>query len=135
MTSQARDEVEATLRQFFRAMDTQDYDLMMQLLPESPTMVHVGTDRDEIWRGYEHMRRDTRRQFATLESYKADIYDLTVHFSDDRQIAWYMHRLDAEIRSESGLTRWDGARFTGVLKKMDGQWKMMQTHVSVPESA
>lgn len=65
---------------------------------------------------------------------KKEIRDLTVHFGPSGKVAWYFHLLDAEIRSGGTTHTWEGARFTGVLEKRDGDWKMMQTHVSLPDA-
>ena len=47
----AKEEVEATIRQFFEAMNNQNLELMQQLIPRSETTVHVGTGSGEIWKG------------------------------------------------------------------------------------
>ncbi len=128
-------EVKATIKQFFHAMDTQNLELMEQLIPQKETMVHVGTDEDEIWKGWKVLHEATKKQFDGLEHYKADIRDLTVDFSKSGDVAWYFHLLDAEIKSRDNITRWKGARFTGVLEKQNDHWVMVQTHVSIPGSA
>lgn len=128
-------EVRKTIENFFRAMDNQDLELMKRLLPDHPSMVHVGTGRGEIWRGRRQLWEATLEQFESLEYYEATIYELEVHFSRDGTTAWYMHLLDANIKSGGAVTSWQGARFTGILEKGGEHWKMMQTHVSLPESA
>lgn len=132
MTSKA--EIEKTIEQFFEALDTQNAALMMGLLPKDETMVHIGTDAGEVWKGWAVMKRETEEQFEDLEYYKAKIRDLTIHLSESGHTAWYFHRLDAEIKSSRGITKWNNARFTGVLEKRDQRWVFVQTHVSVPDS-
>lgn len=131
----AEEEVKATIEQFFEAMDTQDLNAMKKLIPETDSTVHIGTGKGEIWKGYNILNDATEEQFEGLEYYKADIRDLTVTVTESRDVAWYFHKLDAEIKSRGNITRWKGARFTGVLQKVDGQWVMAQTHVSIPEQA
>lgn len=126
--------IEARIEQFFQAMNTQDLALMEDVLVRDEGMVHIGTDTGEIWRGWKELRAATREQFAGLESYEADIQDLTIHLSASGDAAWYSHLLDARIVSRGEEQRWKGARFTGVFEKKNGQWKMVQTHVSLPES-
>lgn len=113
-------------------MDTQDYELMESLMPVDDNMVHIGTDKGEIWKGWDVLMSATREQFENLEYYKAEISELTVNFSASGNTAWYFHFLDAEIKSNDNITNWEKARFTGVFEKQDGSWKMMQTHVSIP---
>lgn len=130
----AKSQVASTIKQFFRAMDTQDLELMKDLLPKENEMIHIGTDKGEIWKGWETLIEATREQFEDLEHYKANIRDLTINISKSGDTAWYFHLLDADIKSAGNATNWDNARFTGVLEKRGGQWKLMQTHVSIPDS-
>ncbi|HHP7239686.1 nuclear transport factor 2 family protein [Longibacter sp.] len=127
-------EVSDTIVAFFDAMNRQDLDQMERITAHDPDAVHIGTDTDEIWRGWSHLHADTIEQFESLDVYEATIRDLAVHVSPAGDVAWYSHLLDAEIRSSHGAQSWFGARFTGVLKKDEGQWLLAQTHVSLPES-
>lgn len=133
-TAEARHEVKAVLEVFFRALDTRDMARIEQVVAHDPEMVHIGTARDEIWRGWDSLREATREQFAGLEAYEATIRELTVHLSPGGEVAWYAHLLDARIRSRGREHVWRGARFTGVLERREGRWVMVQTHVSLPEA-
>lgn len=130
-----KEEIRSTIEQFFHAMDTQNLELMQNLVPKSKTTIHVGTDVGEIWKSWQVLNDATIEQFESLEYYKAHIRDLTINVAESKTVAWYFHKLDAEIKSGGNLTRWEGARFTGVLEKQNGRWVMSQTHVSIPESA
>lgn len=128
-------EIEARINDFFHSMDTQNLEMMQQLIPKSETTVHVGTDTGEIWKGWQVLNDATIEQFENLEYYKADIRDLTINVAESGTVAWYFHLLDAEIKSGDSITRWEGARFTGVFEKQGDHWVMAQTHVSIPESS
>lgn len=129
-------DVESVIQQFFRAMDTQDMALMERIVAHDADLVHIGTDDGEIWRGGEDLWTATETQFENLEYYKASIRDLTVNLARSGAVAWYFHLLDARIKSAGKAeVRWDGARFTGVVERRNGRWVMVQTHVSLPESA
>ena len=126
--------IEARIKQFFKSMDTQDATLMEKVVAPDEAIVHIGTDIGEIWRGWKELRAATDEQFAGLESYEADIQKLTIRLSSSGDVAWYSHLLDARIVSSGETQVWQGARFTGVFEKQNGQWMMVQTHVSLPES-
>lgn len=129
-----KEEVKLTIEQFFHAMDTQNLDLMKQLIPKTETTIHIGTDTDEIWKGSEVLNEATEEQFKGLEYYHATIRDLTINIANSGDTAWYFHLLDAEIKSDGNVISWEGARFTGVLEKENEHWVLAQTHVSLPES-
>lgn len=130
----AKEEIERTIRNFFHSMDTQDFELMEEVTAQKEDMVHIGTDTDEIWRGWSELNKATEEQFENLIFYKATIRELSIHLSNTGQVAWYSHLLDAKIKSGTNVQTWEGARFTGVLENTDGSWQIVQTHVSIPES-
>ena len=128
-----QEEVRETIERFFEAMNTQNLALMKQLIPRSTTTVHVGTGKGEIWKGWQVLNDASKQQFENLEYYDATIKELTINVAKSQDIAWYFHLLDAEIKSNGSITRWEGARFSGVAQKQDGRWTLAQTHVSIPE--
>lgn len=130
-----KDEVRSTIEQFFQAMDTQDRNLLERILAHDADMVHIGTEQDEIWKGGDALWTATEEQFQGLEYYKASIRDLTLSIAPSGEVAWYFHLLDARIKSNGTESILQGARFTGVLERREGRWVMVQTHVSLPESA
>jgi len=131
----AKADVEAAIHRFFQAMDMQDLERMADVVAHDAEMVHIGTDTGEVWRGWEELRAATVEQFEELQAYDADVQDLHIQISASGTVAWYAHRLDARIVSDGRVQTWTGARFTGVFERRGGQWKMVQTHVSLPESA
>ena len=128
-------EIKKSIERFFHAMDTCDLESMEQLIAHDVEMVHIGTGADEVWRGWNDLRQATLEQFEALEYYKAEIMELQINLSASGDVAWYSHLLDARIKSDGQDQRWKGARFTGVLEKRKNRWVIVQTHVSIPESA
>lgn len=128
----AKEEVKATIHNFFNVLDSRDLQAMQNLIPKTDSTIHIGTDEGEVWKGWQVLNEATKEQFEGLEYYKANIRDLTVNVADSKDVAWYFHKLDAEIKSRGNITNLQGARFTGVLQKVDGHWVMAQTHISIP---
>ena len=127
-----RGNTETSISRFFYAMDTQNYELLKKLIAPQADMIHIGTDKDEIWKGWSQLDKATKEQFNNLKYYKANIYDLPIHIADSGNVAWYFHLLDAKIKSTGEEHNWKGARFTGILERMEENWKLVQTHVSIP---
>lgn len=133
MVSSSEEEVKTIIQQFFSSMNNQDFKLMEHVVANDDRMVHIGTDKDEIWKGWDELHAATLEQFDGLEYYKAEVKDLQIHVSATGKVAWYSHLLDARIKANGNTTKWKEARFTGVLEKREGQWKLVQTHVSHPD--
>lgn len=130
--SELKEEIEETINLFFHSMDVQDYDLMNEIIAHDEDMVNIGTDEDEFWERWEILRKATIEQFEGLEYYQADIKNLKINLSSTGIVAWYFHKLDARIKSRGSETKLHDARFTGVMEKRNGKWKMVQTHLSLP---
>lgn len=126
--------IEETIHKFFRSMDVQDIEMMKEVTAQKEDVVHIGTDSEEIWRGWSELNKAAKEQFENLKFYKSNIRELSIYISDSGSVAWYSHLLDAKIKSESTVQTWKGARFTGVLENIDRQWQIVQTHASSPES-
>ncbi|MCG2589868.1 nuclear transport factor 2 family protein [Rhodohalobacter sulfatireducens] len=129
-----KEKIEETIQKFFHSMDVQDFELMKEVTAQKEDVVHIGTDSEEIWRGWSELNKATKEQFENLKFYKSNIRELSIHISDSGSVAWYSHLLDAKIKSDTTVQTWKGARFTGVLENIDRQWQIVQTHVSIPES-
>ena len=53
MTSESRlkNEVKTIIEHFFYSMDSQNIELMEKVVAHDAEMIHIGTDRNEIWNG------------------------------------------------------------------------------------
>jgi hypothetical protein len=104
------------------------------------TMVRTGElliiqpDSDGITRGFENFKKMSEKVFLRPE-FQAVRYELKnpqVYLSESRTCAWFFTHLD-DINTMKGLDfSWRNIRWTGVLEKREGQWKIVQMHFSFP---
>jgi ketosteroid isomerase-like protein len=59
--------------------------------------------------------------------------DLRIHLSKSGDVAWYSCRLTDHNTWDGRPANWDDVRWTGVLEKRGGRWKIVQTHFSKAE--
>jgi ketosteroid isomerase-like protein len=128
-----KEEVKTVINQFFHAMDTQNMDLMKNVIAHDEEMAHIGTESDERWDGWSVLEQATQEQFENLQSYDVSIRDQMIHLSESGTVAWFAHTQDATIISGGSTTEMTEARMTGVLEKRNHEWKITQTHLSIPE--
>jgi uncharacterized protein (TIGR02246 family) len=126
-------QVKTVIDQFFHAMDTQDMELMEEVIAHDEEMAHIGTESSERWNGWQVLRNATDHQFENLTSYEVTIQDQLIRLSRNGDAAWFAHNQDATITSGDSTTEMNNARMTGVLEKRDHEWKIVQTHLSIPE--
>lgn len=126
-------EIETLINRFFTALDKQDLETMVEITAHDPQMVHIGTESGEYWVGWDQLKRDTIEMFESLESYDAEISDMSVHTGPSGDAAWFAFMLDAEITSAGKTSRIKNGRFTGAAEMRNGSWLLAQTHLSIPE--
>lgn len=116
----------------FSAMDAQDLDRFRELNARDPDVVHVGTDADERWVGWETLAAATEDQFRSLESFRVSHRQRHVKVLGSGDVACFSQVMDIRTRDSTGTHRLEAARLTGVAEKRDGQWVLVQTHLSLP---
>jgi len=117
----ARQEVEATLTDFHRAAEEADAERYFSYFAKDA--VFLGTDASERWTARE-LRTLLEPVFARGEKRKTVPGETNVTVADDGHLAWFDQRLESE--------RWGEMRGTGVLRKADGRWKIVQYVWSFP---
>ena len=62
-----------------------------------------------------------------------ETWDMHINISQDGTVAWYYCMLN-DINDWDGQSlSWENTRWTGVLEKQNGTWRMVQMHFSYPD--
>jgi hypothetical protein len=64
---------------------------------------------------------------------KFETWDMHINISQDGKVAWYYCMLNDINDWEGQSVSWENTRWTGVLEKRKGSWRMVQMHFSYPE--
>lgn len=134
MTQSITNEVRKAIDAFFGAMDEQDLEAISRLTAHDEQMVNIGTDSGEYWKGWERLQEDTAAMFKTMKSYKVSRRDEVINISESGTVAWFSFIMDSVVETEDGKHTTEDARFSGVMEKRNGQWKFVQSHLSIPLS-
>jgi ketosteroid isomerase-like protein len=89
----------------------------------APNGVFLGTDATENW-DKAAFRAFAHPHFSQGKGWTFTPRDRHVYLSRDGQVAWFDELLDSATYGE--------CRGTGVLEKLDGQWKIAQYHLTIP---
>ena len=71
-------------------------------------------------------------QFASFDGSKLTVRDEVVKASRGGDAAWFSEVVDWDTKAGGQPVSLKGCRFTGVLEKRDGAWKVVQFHASMP---
>ena len=122
----------AVSAQLWQAMESQDLDLMSQVMAHDPDMIIFGTDAAERWVGYEAFMAAEEQMAAAFDVEQLSVHDevLTIHGSGE--VAWFSVVMDGKGTVGGKHFSVEGVRITGVLEKRDARWVIVQYHSSVP---
>jgi ketosteroid isomerase-like protein len=110
-----------------------DFDLFFQTISDDSDFVSV-TPYDRVKFGVEAVKSDTG--FWASPDFKAirhELHDLKVMFSKSGDVAWFYCRCDDINEWKGQPANWENVRWTGVLEKRDGRWRIVQQHFSFPK--
>jgi ketosteroid isomerase-like protein len=85
--------------------------------------------------GFQAFRRMTESVFMDprFRAVGSRFDDLRIHLSKSADVAWYSCRLMDHNTWAGRPANWDDVRWTGVLEKRGGRWKIVQMHFSKAE--
>jgi ketosteroid isomerase-like protein len=109
-----------------------DFDLFFATIADDADFISV-TPYDRVKFGVEAVKNDTG--FWASPDFKAirhELRDLNIRFSRSGSVAWFYCEVDDINEWKGKPANWEGARWTGVLEKRDGAWRVVQQHFSFP---
>lgn len=111
---------------------TKDTTAMFDCFVQDSTLFFFNPDNGGNMHGFDNFVKQTREVFMN-EAFKAiryEIKDMKLGISQSGQSAWWSCYLD-DINEWNGKPfSWHNVRWSGVLDKRDGKWKIMQMHFS-----
>lgn len=101
----------------------------------SEDVILIGTENDEKLMGWNQIKDAMSGQASSFEETLISITDQNVWLDRDARTAWFFEELNYNFIYNNKAMSLDGIRFTGVFFKTDeGEWKLVQGHLSMPAS-
>lgn len=126
--------IENLLEEYVIANENQDFDLIEKIWAPDSDIILYGTDSDERLMGWTNIRSAVREQFLQIEETYISASDQFIKLNCTGTTAWFAESLDYNFVHKGEAKSFTGLRFTGVVEKIDGQWKLVQAHLSLPAS-
>lgn len=128
-----REKVENVLEKYMIAIENQDFHAIENIWESGDSAMLLGTDSDERLMGWHSIRNAYRKQFGLISDTYIAVSDQFIRLNEDGKLAWFSQRMNYSFMYQDKAMTFNGIRFTGVLKKTsEGQWKMVQGHLSIP---
>jgi ketosteroid isomerase-like protein len=125
--------IEKTINNVIGWAVNKDFDLFFSSISNDSNFVSV-TPYDRVKFGFKDVLNDT--SFWASPNFKAirhEIHDLKINISNDWEVAWFYCRLDDINTWKGNPANWENIRWTGVLEKRNGAWRVVQQHFSWPK--
>jgi len=115
---------------------TKDTALLYSTMARTGELFFFQPDSAGTISGFNSFRQMTEDFFLRPEfqAVSHKLTDTRIHLSKSGTCAWFSTYLD-DINTWKGKEiAWRNVRWTGVLEKTEGKWKIVQMHFSVPQS-
>jgi len=128
-------EIRTLLEQYELARENEDFSTIEIIWANDDNILLIGTESHEELKGIDAIKKAMARQFNEFENTLINISDQKIGINKSGTTAWFYEMLDYNFIYQGEDMVFEGIRFTGVLEKRDGQWKLVQGHLSIPYEA
>ena len=125
-------EVSDVLIRLIKAEEQGDIDTFADCFAHDDTLLHIGTDRDEIWYDWNSFYVFIKTRLEKQKGSTINHKDSVVHHNASGDTAWYSQLIDRCPETKGDDVSIEGFRHTGVMEKRDGKWVIVQSHLSFP---
>lgn len=124
--------VEEVIMNSIRWVMTKDKSLLYSCFLDDSSLFWFSPDNAGTISGFESFKPLVEHLFMNplFKGVSSEFRDLQVHFSHSGECAWWSCYLDDFNEWDGRPSNWENVRWTGVLEKIDDQWKIRQMHFS-----
>jgi hypothetical protein len=117
---------------FWRAIGTQDIELLSRVVANDDEMIVFGTDAAERWIGSSAFLSAEEQMMRGFDVESLDRREETFQIHSHGGVAWFSTVFDIDIIVGGEPAILEGLRTTGILEKQNEDWLIVQVHTSVP---
>jgi uncharacterized protein (TIGR02246 family) len=126
--------VKAVIDGYIRAQETMDMQLLSKVFANDDDMVVIGTDTAEYLIGWDQVQAVFSQIFDSPDQMGIAVRNQSIKISQSGDVAWFSEIEDYSFVSQGQTDNFYNWRTTGVLEKRNGDWLIVQLHLSVPVS-
>jgi ketosteroid isomerase-like protein len=124
--------IEDVLEKYVIANENQDFELIQKIWAPDSDIILYGTNSDEKLIGWTNIRSAIKEQFTAIEETYISVSDQYIKLNECGNTAWFAETLNYNFMYKNEAYSFTGLRFTGVLSKVEGDWRFVQAHLSLP---
>jgi hypothetical protein len=127
-----KEKIALVLEKYVIANEEQSLNLIKEVWASKPDIVVFGTNSDETIIGWEAIRDALKKQFKNIENTYISVRDQRIYINETGNTAWFSEIVNYNYIYKDKPVKYEGLRFTGVLEKINGDWLIVQSHMSIP---
>lgn len=124
--------IKLALQKYVIANEARNISLISDLWANDTAVLSIGTDRNEVLRGYDAVIDKFKEQYRYFEDTYISATNVDIYVHPACETAWFSEVLQYNFTQGDKAMEYANLRFTGFLEKRDGVWVIMHTHLSVP---
>ena len=125
--------VEQTIKNSIAWAKTKDTSLLYSIIANDENYLEVHPE-DRVVKGIKEFKKAEKFWLdPRFKHVKFETWNMHINISNDGTIAWYYCMLNDINDWEGQAVNWENTRWTGVLEKRDGKWRIVQMHFSYPK--
>ncbi len=121
----------ATLNSLVLSQEKGDINLFSKCFDHNKNLTVIGTDYDEYWQNWDDFYKYMQQLIELRKDLKISTKKTVVNIHQSGYVAWYSQLIDTSIESKGEAYLLEGFRHTGVMVQQNGDWKIVQSHMSV----
>ncbi len=128
-------QVNSVLDTYDTASANEDEELFFSIFSDTGFITGFGLAENEIWNSYIDFEKDMKVMFEVAADIKTTSRNRVVEIHESGAIAFFREILDIDFTVQGNKFQRYGVRFSGVMKKSNSDWKIVQFHFSLPFTA
>jgi len=120
------------LENYILANENQDFDLIESIWADDDDIILYGTASDERLMGWENINNAITEQFSLITDTYISSSNQFIKLNCTGNTAWFAETLNYNYMYKDVAHSYEGMRFTGVVERIDGNWVLVQAHLSLP---
>ena len=128
----SKKEAKVVIDQFKEFWETENMELLSEIMSHDPDMINFGADATEYFVGWENLNSSVEQMLPAFDSTKINVQDQVIDVDSSGNVAWFSQIWNWDLSWQGTPVKVDGKRLTGVLEKRDGKWVIVQFHSSMP---
>ena len=129
-----REAIANLLENYILANENQDFELIEAIWAPNDDIILYGTDSDERLTGWTNIKEAIKEQFGFISDTYISASNQFIKLNCTVNTAWFAETLNYNYMYKGTAHEYEGLRFTGVVAKIDKEWRLVQAHLSLPAS-